>query len=69
MRNATVKGDTATITWPADVWFGGATTYAATLDFGPRRIVKVTLDPHGRFPDGNPDDNVWPREAAKTAGH
>jgi hypothetical protein len=69
MRNATVKGDTATVTWPVDVWFGGATSYAATLDFGARKIAKITLDPHGRFPDVNPDDNVWPREPAKAAAH
>lgn len=69
MRNATVKGDTATVTWPVDVWFGGATSYAATLDFGARKIAKITLDPHGRFPDANPDDNVWPREPAKAAAH
>jgi hypothetical protein len=67
MRNAVMKGDTATVTWPADVWFGGATSYAATLDFGARKIEKITLDPNGRFPDGNPDDNVWPRQAAKAA--
>ena len=67
MRNAVTKGDTATVTWPVDVWFGGATSYAATLDFGARKIQKITLDPNGRFPDGNPDDNVWPRQAAKAA--
>ena len=67
MRNAVMKGDTATVTWPVDVWFGGATSYAATLDFGARKIEKITLDPNGRFPDGNPDDNVWPRQAAKAA--
>ena len=61
MRNAIVKGDTATVTWPVDVWLKGARTYAATLDFGARRITRITLDPAGRFPDRNPADNVWPR--------
>ena len=67
MRNAVVNGDTATVTWPVDVWLSGATSYAATLDFGPRRIEKITLDPHGRFPDRDPGDNVWPRGEAKAA--
>ena len=67
MRNAVVTGDTATVTWPVDVWLSGATSYAATLDFGARKIEKITLDPHGRFPDSSPDDNVWPRGAPKTA--
>jgi hypothetical protein len=61
MRNAVVKGDSATVTWPVDVWMRGARTWTGTLDFGPRRITRITLDPDGRFPDRNPADNVWPR--------
>ncbi|HSG07196.1 MAG TPA: M1 family metallopeptidase, partial [Longimicrobiales bacterium] len=41
MSNAT----TAVVTWPVDVWFGGARTFDAVLDFGGRTIQKVTLDP------------------------
>ena len=39
----------------------GARTWTGTLDFGARRITRITLDPDGRFPDRNPADNVWPR--------
>lgn len=59
MPNAMIDGNTATVRWPVDVWFGGSRTYTATLDFGPRKITKITLDPEARFPDGNPADNVW----------
>jgi hypothetical protein len=52
---------TAEVTWPVDVWFDGRRTFDAVLDFGPRNIERLTLDPHGRFPDRNTDDNVWPR--------
>jgi hypothetical protein len=51
---------TAIIEYPVDVWFGGARTYVASFDFG-RPVVKVTLDPFGRFPDRVTTDNVWPR--------
>ncbi|HZD04699.1 MAG TPA: M1 family metallopeptidase, partial [Longimicrobiales bacterium] len=53
---------TAIATWPVDVWFGGKRTFDAELDFGGRPIERIILDPAGRFPDGNIDDNVWPRE-------
>lgn len=56
MENAT----TAIIEYPVDVWFGGARTFVASFDFG-RPVVKVTLDPFGRFPDRAPSDNTWPR--------
>ena len=46
---------------PVDVWFGGSKTFEAELDFGDRRIEKITFDPFGRFPDSDPTDNVWPR--------
>ncbi|MCP3916212.1 MAG: M1 family metallopeptidase [bacterium] len=62
MANAEMRGDgTAIVTWPADVWFDGRRSFEAHLDFGGRAIEKITLDPHGRFPDANSDDNVWPR--------
>jgi len=61
MENARMIDDrTAIVTWPVDVWFAGSRTFDAVLDFGGRAIEGVTLDPGGRFPDGNPDDNVWP---------
>jgi aminopeptidase N len=60
MPNARSLNDrTARVTWPVDVWFDGRRTFHAELDFGPRRIVRVTLDPSRRFPDRNPGDNVW----------
>jgi hypothetical protein len=61
MRNSvSVDSVTAEVTFPVDVWFNGSRTYDADLDFGGRQIVKVTLDPHKRFPDKNTRDNVWP---------
>ena len=56
-------GTTALVTYPVDVWFGGARTFAAELDFGGRAVERVTLDPRRRFPDRDPSDNVWPRGA------
>ena len=56
-----VDANTAIVTWPVDVWFDGRRTFDAVLDFGPRSIERITLDPHGRFPDRDPSDNVWPR--------
>ena len=68
MPNARMKDAlTAMVTWPVDVWFGGSRTFRATLDFGPRRIERITLDPSGRFPDRNPADNVWPKNAGGSA--
>ncbi len=49
---------TAIVTWPVDVWFSGSRTFTADLATG-RAIERVTLDPHKRFPDRKPDDNVW----------
>jgi hypothetical protein len=61
MPNARMLDDaTAIVTWPVNVWFDGRRTFQAELDFGPRRIEKVTLDPSCRFPDRDPNDNVWP---------
>jgi hypothetical protein len=62
-----IDGTTAIVTYPVDVWFGGARTFTATLDFGPRPIERIVLDPHCRFPDRDPADNVWPRAAGTEA--
>ncbi len=56
-----IDATTAEITWPASVWFDGNRTFNAVMDFGERKIKKITYDPHGRFPDANIVDNVWPR--------
>jgi hypothetical protein len=64
MPNSVVTGDTAIVTYPVDVWYGGRKTFNAVLDFGGRKITKVVLDPHCRFPDRDPSDNVWPRTAS-----
>ncbi len=62
MANAVIQDDgSAVVTWPVDVWFDGSRTFAARLQFGPRTIKKVTLDPGGRFPDRDKNDNVWTR--------
>jgi hypothetical protein len=62
MRNAIMKDSlTAIVTYPVDVWFSGAKTYDAVLDFGSRPIERIRLDPSCRFPDRDPSDNVWPR--------
>jgi hypothetical protein len=55
----------AIVRWPVDVWFNGSRTFKADLDFGGRKIEKITLDPFGRFPDYDPKDNVWPRDEKK----
>ncbi|MVM30621.1 M1 family peptidase [Spirosoma sp. HMF4905] len=57
-----IDATTAEVTWPASVWFDGNRTFNAVMNFGERKIKKITSDPHGRFPDANPTDNVWPRE-------
>ena len=64
MRNSVVEGNSAIVTWPVDIWFDGARTFEAVLDFGSRTIEKLTLDPRCRFPDSEPDDNIWPRQRA-----
>ncbi len=65
MPNSTMLDQaTARVTFPVDVWFTGSRTFAARLDFGGRKIEKIVLDPEKRFPDKDPSDNVWPREAA-----
>lgn len=52
---------TAEVTWPVTVWFDGDRTFDAVMNFGPRKIKMITLDPHARFPDKVTTDNVWPR--------
>jgi hypothetical protein len=65
MKNAVMTDSaTAVVTWPVDVWFNGSRTYNAVLDFGPRAIEKITFDPYCRFPDRDPADNTWPKQAA-----
>ena len=67
--NATmIDSATAVVTYPVDVWFGGSRTFVATLDFGPRAIQRIVLDPHCRFPDRDPKDNVWPRATVADEG-
>jgi hypothetical protein len=61
MKNAVVEGNSATVTWPVDVWFDGRRRFVAELDFGKRAIERVTLDPQARFPDRDNSDNSWPR--------
>jgi len=60
MPNAVVTGNTALVTWPVDVWFGGGRNFVAELNFGGRKIERITYDPQRRFPDSNPADNTWP---------
>lgn len=60
MSNAKIINPlTVEVTWPVSVWFNGNRTFDAVLNFGTRKIKKITLDPHGRFPDKNVTDNVW----------
>lgn len=60
MPNATMlDSNTAEVVWPVDVWWNGSRTFEAVLDFGVRKIKKITLDPNGRFPDREVSDNVW----------
>ena len=68
MANAELVDDsTAMVTYPVDVWFGGSRTFQAVLEFGPRRIERIVLDPRCRFPDREVQDNTWPRQPAPTA--
>ncbi len=63
MANAVTQEDGSVIvTWPASVWFGGNRSFAAKLGFAKSNIAKITLDPGGRFPDANKQDNTWPKK-------
>ena len=67
MANAKMLDErTALVTWPVDVWFTGARTFDATLDFG-RPLTAITFDPNCRFPDRDPSDNVWPKGSVPAA--
>ena len=69
MRNSRmIDSAAAIVTWPTSIWFGGSRTFNAVLTFGARRILKVTLDPFGRFPDNDVADNVWPRNSEQAVG-
>lgn len=60
MPNAKMIDDkTAIVKWDADVWFNGDRDFQAVLDFGSRKINKIILDPFGRFPDSDTEDNIW----------
>jgi hypothetical protein len=59
-----LDANTALVTYPVSVWFPGNRTFTANLDFGGRAISRITLDPYGRFPDKDPNDNIWPRVPA-----
>ncbi len=62
-----VDSATAVVTYPVDVWFGGNRTFTADLDFGGRKIDKITRDPCGRSPARYDTDNFGPRAAAADA--
>ena len=64
-----LDSNTAVVTYPVDVWFGGSRTFVAPLSFGGRAISRITLDPYGRFPDKNAADNVWPRATTARIGN
>jgi len=65
MKEAVITDDsTAVVTYPVDVWFSGSRTFKARLTFGPRKIERIVLDPHCRFPDKDVQDNTWPRPSA-----
>jgi aminopeptidase N len=63
-----LDANTAVVTYPVDVWFGGSRTFVAPLEFQGRTISRITIDPYGRFPDHNAGDNVWPRSATSRTG-
>ncbi|MDP2529199.1 MAG: M1 family metallopeptidase [Candidatus Palauibacterales bacterium] len=68
MTHATMVDDsTAVVRYPVDVWFDGSRTFDAHLDFGPRKIDRIVLDPHCRFPDRDVADDTWPRQPETTA--
>jgi len=68
MENAVMVDDhVARVTWPVNVWFAGSRTFDAILDFGGRRIEKITFDPGCRFPDRDPQDNVWSADGSLSA--
>lgn len=68
MANARIVDDTtAIVTYPVDVWFDGRRRFEAELSLGGRKIERIVLDPHCRFPDRDVADNTWPRQPAPLA--
>jgi len=57
-----VDKNTVIMTWPVDVWFDGYRDETVKVNLGGRAIKKITLDPHGRFPDKDKSDNVWEKK-------
>jgi hypothetical protein len=65
MANAVMRDSvTAVVTLPVETWFSGRKRIDVAMNFGPRRIEKIVLDPQCRFPDRVLADNVWPRDPA-----
>jgi len=64
----TIDAHTERITYPVSIWFDGGRTVEVVLPVDPTGIVKITLDPKGRFPDKDPTDNEWPRMRPAGAG-
>lgn len=62
-----VDPQTAILTWPVEVWFNGSRTFDAVIETGGRKIESITLDPMCRFPDRDPNDNVWPAPQPRPA--
>ena len=45
MANGVLQDDgTVLVSWPVDVWFDGRRTFAARLQFGPRRIFFTDIE-------------------------
>ncbi|MGH7507892.1 MAG: M1 family metallopeptidase [Gemmatimonadales bacterium] len=53
-------GSSQQLSLPVEVWYGGA-RYAAFVT-GPKRIVRVTVDPRNHYPDVRRENNRWTRE-------
>ncbi len=62
LDNAWMAEDGSVIVrFPVDVWFAGDRTVDVALPFDFDTVESVVWDPLGRFPDRNPEDNVWER--------
>ena len=64
VRVKTKSGQTETLRIPVDVWMKNTSwtiRYPTTEE-----LVEVVIDPEKLLPDGNPDNNTWTSEAAKT---
>jgi hypothetical protein len=51
-------GSTQRLSFPVEIWFGGA-TYTAIVP-GPKKVNSVTVDPESRYPDVHRENNRWP---------